>query len=152
MISLLKEQAGVDSGIVSEVLDAVAEAIGEDEDLQIYTEGATNIFKYPELSDGQKASKLLSTLEQKELLKNLFTENDDGGKKNEIQVYIGDETPVESMKDCSVVTAAAASELLVPSVWIMIKSYRPSARLWASWKIHLKMKKGEFDSERRDER
>ena len=40
-----------------------------------------------------------------ELLKNLFTENDDGGKKNEIQVYIGDETPVESMKDCSVVTA-----------------------------------------------
>ena len=41
MISLLKEQAGIDSGIVSDVLDAVAEAIGEDEDLQIYTSGAT---------------------------------------------------------------------------------------------------------------
>ena len=56
MISLLKEQAGIDSGIVSDVLDAVAEAIGEDEDLQIYTSGATNIFKYPELSDSKTAS------------------------------------------------------------------------------------------------
>ena len=106
MITKMKEQAGERSQVVDLVLNEVAEAIrANQEDLQIYTEGATNIFKYPELSDGQKASKLLSTLEQKELLKNLFTENEDGEKKNEIQVYIGDETPVESMKDCSVVTA-----------------------------------------------
>ncbi|MDY5483218.1 MAG: heat-inducible transcriptional repressor HrcA [Clostridium sp.] len=106
MITKMKEQAGERRQVVDLVLNEVAEAIrANQEDLQIYTEGATNIFKYPELSDGQKASKLLSTLEQKELLKNLFTENEDGEKKNEIQVYIGDETPVESMKDCSVVTA-----------------------------------------------
>ncbi|MGN0986649.1 MAG: heat-inducible transcriptional repressor HrcA [Otoolea sp.] len=106
MITKMKEQAGERRQVVDLVLNEVAEAIrANQEDLQIYTEGATNIFKYPELSDGQKASKLLSTLEQKELLKNLFTENEDGEKKNEIQVYIGDETPLESMKDCSVVTA-----------------------------------------------
>ena len=35
------------------VLNEVAEAIkANEEDLQIYTSGATNIFKYPELSDG----------------------------------------------------------------------------------------------------
>ena len=33
------------------------------------------------------------------------TENKEGGDENGIQVYIGDEGPVESMKDCSVVTA-----------------------------------------------
>lgn len=107
VISRLKEQAGVHSGVVDLVLNEVAEAIhANEEDLQIYTSGATNIFKYPELSDGQKASQLLSTLEQKELLKNLFSEEtEEQNTGSEIQVYIGDETPVQTMKDCSVVTA-----------------------------------------------
>ena len=106
MITRMKEQAGERRQVVDLVLNEVAEAIrANQEDLQIYTEGATNIFKYPELSDGKKASQLLSTLEQKELLKDLFAEDAENKKKNEIQVYIGDETPVESMKDCSVVTA-----------------------------------------------
>ena len=47
-------------------------SLRQTDDLQIYTSGATNIFKYPELSDTQKASELLSTLEQKEMLKGLF--------------------------------------------------------------------------------
>ncbi len=89
------------------VLNEVSEAIGsQEEDLQIYTSGATNIFKYPELSDTKKASQLISTLEQKELLKGLFDEVQIPSESgSEIQVYIGDETPVQTMKDCSVVTA-----------------------------------------------
>ena len=73
MISKLKEQAGIHRQVVELVLNEVSEAIqAQDADLQIYTSGATNIFKYPELSDTQKASQLLNTLEQKELLKGLF--------------------------------------------------------------------------------
>ena len=49
-ISRLKEQAGIHGTLVSEILDAVAEAIQADEELEIYTSGTTNIFKYPELS------------------------------------------------------------------------------------------------------
>lgn len=107
VISKLKEQAGTLKHVVDVVLDEVSEAIEvQDEDLQIYTSGATNIFKYPELSDGRKASELLSTLEQKELLKGLFEETGEPGDPGSgIQVYIGDETPVQTMKDCSVVTA-----------------------------------------------
>ena len=106
VISKMKEQAGDRRQVVDLVLNEVADAIrANEEDLQIYTEGTTNIFKYPELSDGQKASQLISTLEQKELLKNLFTDPEDDSGKNEIQVYIGNETPVQSMQDCSVVTA-----------------------------------------------
>ena len=106
VITRMKEQAGSRGQIVDAVLNEIAEAIRtNEEDLQIYTEGATNIFKYPELSDGEKASQLLSTLEHKELWKELLTESDGTKKKNEIQVYIGSETQVQSMKDCSVVTA-----------------------------------------------
>ena len=51
----MKGQAGERSHIVDVVLSEVAEAIRSgEEDLQIYTEGTTNIFKYPELSDGAK--------------------------------------------------------------------------------------------------
>ena len=106
VITKMKEQAGSRRQIVDLVLNEVAEAIrANEEDLQIYTGGTTNIFKYPELSDGQKASELLGTLEQKELLKNLFTDEGDGQENTGIQVYIGDETLVQSMRDCSVVTA-----------------------------------------------
>lgn len=106
VISRLKEQAGIHSQVIDLVLNEVADAIKADEDdLQIYTSGATNIFKYPELSDGVRASQLISTLEQKELLQELITDVNESEENNGIQVYIGDETPLQTMRDCSVVTA-----------------------------------------------
>lgn len=105
MISLMKQQAGIHSDIVSEVIDAVAEAIKADDDLKIYTSGTNNIFRYPELADQQKASELINTFEEKQLLGELLQETGDSGENEGIQVYIGAETPVQSMKDCSVVTA-----------------------------------------------
>ncbi len=103
-IARLKEQAGIHSTIVSDVMDALAEALSEGEDLQIYTSGTTNILKYPELNDSEKITNLLSTFEEKEELASLVTEtfsNEETG----IQVYIGNEAPIQTMKDCSVVTA-----------------------------------------------
>ena len=108
VITRLKERAGSYSQIVDQVLTQVAIAIRVDEDdLQIYTSGATNIFKYPELSDGEKASQLISTLEQKDKLRELIDDvnESDENRENGIQVYIGNETPLQTMKDCSVVTA-----------------------------------------------
>lgn len=108
VITRLKEQAGAYSQVIDLVLNEVAAAIrAEDDELKIYTSGATNIFKYPELSDGKKASQLISTLEQKDKLRELIRDVNAGEMENNsgIQVYIGDETPVQSMKDCSVVTA-----------------------------------------------
>lgn len=105
MISKLKEQAGIHSDIVSEVLDAVAESIKIDDDLEIYTSGATNIFRYPELSDSERASELINTFEEKKPLSELVQETLADEKNTGIQVYIGSETPVQAMKDCSVITA-----------------------------------------------
>lgn len=105
MISAMKQQAGIHSDIVSEVIDAVAEAIKAEEDLEIYTSGTNNIFKYPELADHSRASELINTFEEKQLLSSLVQNTLTDEQSTGIQVYIGDETPVQSMKDCSVVTA-----------------------------------------------
>ena len=104
-ISKLKEQAGIHSDIISDVLDTIAETMGAEDDIRIYTSGATNFFKYPELSDSEKASELISTFEEKQQLAGLVTENLLDEENTGIQVYIGDESPIQTMKDCSVVTA-----------------------------------------------
>ena len=111
LISNIKEEAGDHSEIVSDVLDSIADVIRAetDEDMEIYTSGANNIFKYPELADSKKAAQLISTLEEKDVLADFVKKSEEDetadGENTGIQVYIGDETPVESMKDCSVVTA-----------------------------------------------
>lgn len=104
-IARLKEQAGIHSNIVGDVLDALAGAFQEEEELEVYTSGTTNILKYPELSDSQKASELLNAFEEKKQLITLVNETLSSGEQTGIQVYIGDESPIQNMKDCSVVTA-----------------------------------------------
>lgn len=105
LIARLKEQAGIHSRVISDVLDAVAEIIHVDDDMEIYTSGATNIFKYPELSDNQSAQEIISAFEEKQQLSELVTQTLAQDENTGIQVYIGDETPVQTMRDCSVVTA-----------------------------------------------
>lgn len=104
-ISALKQQAGIHSTIVSDVIDAIAEGIKADGDLEIYTSGANNIFKYPELADQQKASEIINTFEEKQMLTELVQDTLSDESNTGIQVYIGNETPIQTMKDCSVVTA-----------------------------------------------
>ena len=66
IISKLKGEAGSKGQIVELVLNEVAEAIRtQEEDLQIYTSGATNIFKYPELSDGEKPASCWALLNRR---------------------------------------------------------------------------------------
>lgn len=105
IISKLTAQAGEYSLLMRDILDAIAAAAASEDDLQIYTSGATNIFKYPELSDNSKASELIYALEEKKALASLVNDSQEEGKDGDIKVYIGEETPVEGMKDCSVVTA-----------------------------------------------
>lgn len=105
LIARLKEQAGIHSGIVGDILDAIAETINTDEDLEVYMSGAKNIFRYPELSDTQRASGLISLLEDKSELKNLLVDKSADIDDSDIKVYIGSESQVEEMEDCSVVTA-----------------------------------------------
>ena len=91
VMTTLASQAGEFESVVSEVLKAITEAIATEEQMKIYTSGATNIFKYPELSDKERASQLLTTLEEKSQLTELINEGDE---ETGIQVYIGSESPV----------------------------------------------------------
>ncbi len=105
MIQAMKKQAGEYEVILDQIFQGIVEAIHEANELEIYTSGATNILKYPELGDISKTSELLETFENKDELSHLLEQTGNGDGENGIQVYIGDETPVQNMKDCSLVTA-----------------------------------------------
>ena len=102
MIQAMKKQSGGYGEILDQIFQGIVEAIHEAQELEVYTSGATNILKYPELGDISKTSELLEKLEDKNEVSHLLEETT--GKTNEsgIQVYIGDETP--SLKDCSLDT------------------------------------------------
>ena len=105
-IAKLKNDAGQFSDVVDKVLNEIAEIFnGEEEELQVYTSGATNIFKYPELAGGDSASRIIDQLERKDELREMFAEMNEGDENDGFHVYIGEELPIEDMTDCSMVTA-----------------------------------------------
>ncbi len=105
LIQRMKQEADEYASVIANVVDALAMLIQEADDLEVYTSGATNLLKYPELGDREQASQLLCTMEEKRALGEMIVDavSDDG--KHPIQVYIGAEAPVSTMKDCSIVTA-----------------------------------------------
>lgn len=107
VIQRIKEQMGAHNSVIDSVLEVIGNALTEDEDLEVYTSGATNILKYPEISDRTKAAQLLDIFEEKKALTDWMSQEtiDVEEENHGIQVYIGGENKVESMKDCSMVTA-----------------------------------------------
>ena len=105
LLQTMKRQAQGHRKIIGDLIDTIVEAIQEEDDTEIYTSGTTNLLKYPELADREKAGQLLYTLEEKQGLNELITAGENDENKHVIQVYIGSESPVQSMKDCSIVTA-----------------------------------------------
>lgn len=107
LIQTMKQQAGVHADLLEHIFEGVMDAVRSAEDLEVYTSGANNILKYPELGDASKAGELLEVLEEKKALNQLIesTVSEDSENQYGIQVYIGDETPIKTMNDCSLVTA-----------------------------------------------
>ncbi len=102
----MKKQAGEYADILESIFEGIVDTVHQAEKLQIYTSGTSNLLKYSELEDMNKATALLEAFEDKKGLESLADETlrckDEDGN---IQVYIGDEAPVKDMKDYSVVTS-----------------------------------------------
>lgn len=105
MIQTIKTQAGEFADVMEKIFQGIAEAIHEADEVEIYTSGTTNMLKYPELGNIEQTTKLLEALEDRQGLGELIDESINSDNSNGIQVYIGEESPVSNMKDCSIVTA-----------------------------------------------
>ncbi len=106
LMQTMRIQAGMHAPILEHIFTGITDAIAKARELEVYTSGTTNILKYPELGNVERASQLLGVLEEKKALVELIDEaRQENGSDQNIQVYIGEEAPVQNMKDCSIVTA-----------------------------------------------
>ena len=109
LMQTMKKQAGVGeyADILEKIFEGIVEAVHEAEERTIYTSGASNILNYDGIADMTQATKFLENFEDKTDLAELADETlktnlDDEDK---IHIYIGDEAPVQNMKDYSIVTS-----------------------------------------------
>lgn len=106
LVHTMKVQAGMHASILEDLFQGIVDAIHEADEIEVYTGGAANILRYPELGDREQATRLLDTLvEKKELTKLLGDTMNSEMDHHGIQVYIGNETSNQNLKDCSMVTA-----------------------------------------------
>jgi heat-inducible transcriptional repressor len=97
----LAAKAAVNPQLALAVLNAAAEVMQTEEDIQIYTSGIRNILSFPEFSDLEKAKAMFQALEEKDLLITLLGKS----SSEKIQVVIGQENNLELLYDCSVIKA-----------------------------------------------
>lgn len=102
MIAEIEKEIAVSKDVLIPILEGAVECINQIDNPEIYLEGATNIFNYPEFRDVGKAKEFLTILEEKHNLNKLLdiTLEDCG-----ISVKIGAENDMDGIKDCSLVTA-----------------------------------------------
>ena len=98
----LREELKYYDEIVNVVLSVIKQTVNEGKKTQIHLSGTNNILAYPEFSDVEKAKTLFQTLEKKDTLTNLLS--DKAKSENGVQICIGNESGIEEMKDCSIVT------------------------------------------------
>lgn len=94
----MRENAG-DS--LFELVNFLSTNLGKFEDLNVYSDGITNILNLPEYNDLDKAREFISFVEDKDSVAKLFqTENE-----NDMTVSIGHENSYKELSDCSLITA-----------------------------------------------
>ena len=102
VISELETEAGIPEEALLPIMDAAADCINQIDNPEVYIEGATNIFNYPEFRDMIKAREFISMLDKKaSICKMLFDSVERGG----ITIRIGSENYISGIRDCSLVTA-----------------------------------------------
>ena len=116
-ITKLRTDAGEYTDVIDKVLNEISDAFAaneEDEELEIYTSGATNIFKYPELTEGDTAGTIIDQFEKKDEIRRMLNDMNEnaaarqrngGTSTDSLRVYIGEELPMHDLSDCSLVTA-----------------------------------------------
>lgn len=89
--------------VVEQILDVVYELFKSQEEEEVWVGGRTKIFEHPEFRDVTKAMALLDLVESPDFL-HLILSQGLPGCSEDLTITIGEEIPVEGLKDCSIVS------------------------------------------------
>ena len=88
------------------IIDHIDDVFEEKSDFDnILTYGSNNFFKYKEFAESGNVGSLVEAFEQKKELAKIVDKANADSEETGLRVYIGEESSVNAMKDCSIVTA-----------------------------------------------
>ncbi len=99
VINNLKRDLEGHEDIFNAIIPVLHESLSNNDSSEIYMEGTTNIFNYPEYKDIEKAREFLSLLDNKSKVSGLLNNS------SNISIKIGAENFIEGAEDCSVISA-----------------------------------------------
>ena len=99
VINHLKSDLSGYDDIFNAIVPALYETLKSEDTSEIFMEGTTNIFNYPEYNDIDNAKEILNLLYNKDYVLKLLAPNGD------ISIKIGDENYLPEAKNCSVISA-----------------------------------------------
>lgn len=87
--------------IIDNIIPIINKSLEDIDNVEVYADGVTKIFNFPEYKDLDRAKSFISFIEDKELLIDILLEN---SLENGIEITIGDENIYDPIKDCSLIT------------------------------------------------
>lgn len=87
--------------IIESIIPVINQSLEEVENVEVFADGVTNIFNFPEYSDVTKAKAFLSFIEDKNLVVDIMLKN----TLDDFEITIGGENSIDGIKDCSLITA-----------------------------------------------
>lgn len=98
---IVEKEALKYKNIIDSVYPIILNSIEDLISIELYFEGLTNIFNFPEYKDVEKAKSLMAFIENKELLINMLSNT---SSKEDINIVIGNENIYSPIKDISIIT------------------------------------------------
>lgn len=87
--------------IINMIYPIISNSIEELISIELYFEGLTNIFNFPEYKDIEKAKSLMSFIENKDLILNMLANT---STSEDVDIIIGNENIYSPIKDISIIT------------------------------------------------
>ena len=97
--NLIKQIYKSNSPIIK-IVPFIIDSLEGTDGTQLYMDGVTNIFNFPEYNDLGRAKEFLSFMEDEDKLLDILV----GSKSDGINVMIGDENEYQAIKSCSLIT------------------------------------------------
>jgi len=99
----MKKEKIIYDQLLSKALQLSKKALGKEPEIELYLEGQTNLLECPEFSEVEKIKTFFHAIEEKSLLLQLL---DKTMEADGVQIFIGSETELIDIKECSIITSS----------------------------------------------
>lgn len=98
----IEKNSRIEKEVLVPIFETLKENVYSEDSADVYLDGASHIFNFPEFSDLAKAKEFLEILDEPNFLIRLIGSDNDG----RINIRIGSENWVDEIKNCSLVTTS----------------------------------------------